>query len=177
MMRCWPCKYRLAVMEVESNPGNPAPGVERAASAAPMHYMIEIQLMTNQIVGDSSEENRIKYDRQVKRQHVRRYLLSYYKEHAALPTGRRYLGMTRPLNLEIGMVDLDAIRREIRADFEKRNGMNFESLAVIENLPDYPMNSEDATGLKKLAAGRDRNQTIFDLRHELSRRGKKSNRL
>ena len=48
-------------------------------------------------------------------QHLRRYMVNYYREHAELPTGRHYLGRTRPLNLEVGMINFDAIRSEIRA--------------------------------------------------------------
>jgi hypothetical protein len=113
-------------MDDEKDLDNPAPGLQCAATDAPMHYLFEIQLMTNQIVGSSTEEHRINRDWMVKSQHVRRYLINYYKEHAVLPTGRCYLGMTRPRNLDIGMVDLGAIRQKIRADSEKRNGMNFE---------------------------------------------------
>jgi hypothetical protein len=124
-------------------------------------------------VGNSTEENRIKFDWMVKRQHVRRYLINYYAKHEVLPTGLCYLGMTRPLNLEIGMVDLGAIRQKIRADCVNWNGMNSESLEVIGDLPDYPMDSEVETGMQEQAEGRDPNETIFDLRQELTRRGKK----
>ena len=65
-----------------------------AVMDAPMHYLFEIQLMTRQIVGGATEENRVSRDCVVKTQHVRRYLINDYKEHAVLPTGRRYLGMT-----------------------------------------------------------------------------------
>jgi hypothetical protein len=116
----------MAVIDDETDPDNRTSVLEGAAMDAPMHYLFEVQLMTNQIVGGATEENRISRDWMVKTQHVRRYLINYYKEHAVLPTGRRYLGMTRPRNLDIGMVDLGAIRQKIRADSEKRNGMNFE---------------------------------------------------
>ncbi len=59
-------------MDDAINPDNSASVLECAATDASMHYLIEIQLMTNQIVGDSTEENRINTDWQVRRQHVRR---------------------------------------------------------------------------------------------------------
>ena len=150
---------------------NCAPGLEGAAMDAPMHYLFEIQLMTRQIVGGATDENRVSRDWVVKTQHVRRYLINDYKEHAVLPTGRRYLGMTRPRNLEIGMVDLGAIRQRIRADSEHCNGMKAESLEEIDD----PLISEIETGLREQAAGKDPNKTIFDLRQALTRRGKKLN--
>jgi hypothetical protein len=161
------------VTDNETDPDNPAPGLECAATDVPMHYMFEIQLMTSQIVGNSTEEKRIKFDWMVKKQHVRSYLINYYAKHEVLPTGPCYLGMTRPLNLEIGMVDLGAIRQKIRADCVNWNGMNSESLEVIGDLPDYPMDSEVETGMQEQAEGKDPNETIFDLRQELTRRGKK----
>jgi hypothetical protein len=161
------------VTDNETDPDNPAPGLEFAATDVPMHYMFEIQLMTNQNVGNSTEEKRIKFDWMAKKQHVRSYLINYYAKHEVLPTGPCYLGMTRPLNLEIGMVDLGAIRQKIRADCVNWNGMNSESLEVIGDLPDYPMDSEVETGMQEQAEGRDPNETIFDLRQELTRRGKK----
>ena len=148
------------------------PGLEVAVIDAPMHYLFEVQLMTNQIVGDSTEENRVNRDWVVKSQHVRRYLINYYREHAVLPTGRRYLGMTRPRNLEIGMVDLGAIRQKIRADSEQWNGMKIERFEGGEDFVNYPLNSEIETGLP---AGKDRSSTIFDFRQALTMRGKKSN--
>jgi hypothetical protein len=161
-------------MDDETNSDNPVPGLECAAPDAPMHYQFEIQLMTNQIVGDSTEENRIKYDWMVKRQHVRRYLVNYYREHAVLPTDRRYLGMTRPLNLEIGMIDLGAIRQKVRSDSEKLNGLNVEIRQGIEDLAGGPVNSQIETELREQAVGKNPNNRIFDLRPALTRRGKKT---
>jgi hypothetical protein len=80
-----------------------------------MHYLFEIQLMTRQIVGKAPAENSADYAWMMKTQHVRRYLVNYYREHAVLPTGRRNLSMTRPMNLEVGMVDLGAIRQKIES--------------------------------------------------------------
>ncbi len=37
-------------MDDETNPNHPAPEFEHAASDAPMHFMFELQLMTNEIV-------------------------------------------------------------------------------------------------------------------------------
>ncbi len=160
-------------MEEESDPDNSTPDLEVVAIDAPMHYLFEIQLMTNQIVGGATEENRVSREWVVKSQHVRRYLINYYKEHAVLPTGRRYLGMTRPRNLEIGMVDFAAIRQKIRADSEQWNGVKVESPAGIEDIADYPMNGEIETGMQEHATGNDPSNTIFDLRQVLTRRGKK----
>lgn len=106
-------------MDNETDPDNPPPGPEGVAAEAPMHYLFEIELIANEIVGQASEENRVSFDCKVKRQHIRKYLLDYYKKHAVLPIGRHHLGMTRPRNVEIGMVDLGAIRNKIRADSEK----------------------------------------------------------
>lgn len=92
--------------------------IASAKAAAPMHYRFEIQLMTNRIVGKPPAGNHDDYAWMVKEQHVRRYLVNYHREHGVLPTGRRYLGMTRPLNIEVGMVDLGAIRKAIRANTE-----------------------------------------------------------
>ncbi len=163
----------MAVMEEESGSDNPTPDLEVVAIDAPMHYLFEIQLMTNQIVGGAIEENRVNRDWVVKSQHVRRYLINYYKEHAVLPTGRRYLGMTRPRNLEIGMVDFAAIRQKIRADSEQWNGVKVDSPAGIEDIADYSVNNESGTGMREQAAGNHPNNTIFDLRQVLTRRGKK----
>ena len=78
-----------------------------------MHYQFEIQLIVNAILADSAHVCRAAYDREVVRQHLRRYLYGYYREHAVLPSGRHYLGMTRPLHLQIGMVDFDRIRAQV----------------------------------------------------------------
>ena len=158
-------------MDDATDPDNPATGLACAATDAPMHYLFEIQLVTNQIVGRSTEENRINRDWMVKSQHVRRYLINYYREHAVLPTGRRYPGMTRARNLEIGMVDLAAIGQKIRADSEQWNGMNLESPQGIGDLADDPLNSEIETGMREQAAGKDLKKTIFVLRQELTSRG------
>jgi hypothetical protein len=157
-------------MDDEPDPNNPTPGIE---PDAPMHYLFEIQLMTSQIVGEAPAENRANYAWMVKAQHVRRYLVNYYREHAMLPVDRRYLGMTRPLNLELGMVDLGAIRQKIRADSEKRHGMNFESPKDSENIPDHPLHGEIEPGMREQAAGRESNQVVFDLRQALTKRGNK----
>ena len=164
----------MAVIDDETDPDNRTPVLEGAAMDAPMHYLFEVQLMTNQIVGGATEENRISRDWVVKTQHVRRYLINHYKEHAVLPTGRRYLGMTRPRNLEIGMVDLGAIRQKIRADSEQWNGMKDESPKGSEDLADYPVNSEVETGMREQMTGKGPNRTIFDLRQALTRRGNRT---
>ena len=66
-------------MDDATEPDNPESGLACAATDAPMHYLFEIQLMTNQIVGSSTEENRINRDGMVKSQHVRRYLINHYR--------------------------------------------------------------------------------------------------
>ena len=83
-----------------------------------MHYQFEIQMIVNAILADSVQALRGDYDRDVVRQHLRRYLMRYHREHGALPTGRHYLGMTRPLHLEIGMIDFDRVRARIRESTE-----------------------------------------------------------
>jgi hypothetical protein len=138
-----------------------------------MHYLFEIQLMTEQIVGRATPENRADYAWMVKTQHVRRYLVNYYRDHAVLPTGRHRLGMTRPLNLEVGMVDLDAIRQEIRADSEKWKGLKLEMEADIEGACDYPLHTGIDAGVGEQTAGRQPGRVIFDLRQALTRRGNK----
>jgi hypothetical protein len=138
-----------------------------------MHYLFEIQLMTEQIVGKATPENRADYAWMVKTQHVRRYLVNYYRDHAVLPTGRHRFGMTRPLNLEVGMVDLDAIRQEIRADSENRNGLKLEKAANIEDTSDYSLHTGIDAGAGEQAAGRQPGRVIFDLRQALTTRGKK----
>jgi hypothetical protein len=138
-----------------------------------MHYLFEIQLMTEQIVGRATPENRADYSWMVKTQHVRRYLVNYYREHAVLPTGRHRLGMTRPLNLEVGMVDLDAIRQEIRADSEKWSGEKPDRAADIERAAACPLHTEIDAGAVEQAAGQQPGRVIFDLRQSLTGRGKK----
>ena len=86
-----------------------------------MHYRFEIQLIMAEIVANATANHQSSFARQVARQHVKSYLEQYYKLHERLPTGRHYLGMTRPLNLEIGMVNFDRIRRKIRRDCEATN--------------------------------------------------------
>ena len=81
-----------------------------------MHHRFEIQLIVNAILADSAHACRGDYDRDVVRQHLRRYLLRYHRENGVLPSGRHYLGMTRPLHLEIGMVDFDRVRARIIAE-------------------------------------------------------------
>ena len=83
-----------------------------------MHYRFEIQLIVGEVVAGVIAEGHGSFARQIVRQHVKRYLDRYYREHGDLPTGRRYLGMTRPLHLEVGMVNFDAIRQRVRADSE-----------------------------------------------------------
>jgi len=122
---------------------------EGACSYEPMHFLFEIQLITNEIVGRTTAENSVDFSRKVKTQHVRRYLVNYYQKHAVLPVGRLYLGMTRPLNLEIGMVNFDAIRRKIRADSEQRKWMNFEKPQAVEDSPDMSLDSDVGTGVKE----------------------------
>jgi hypothetical protein len=90
-----------------------------------MHYRFEIQLIISEIVADATAKQQNSFARQVARQHVKSYLEQYYKLHEKLPTGRHYLGMTRPLNLEIGMVNFDRIRRRIQADSEQSNESQF----------------------------------------------------
>ena len=80
-----------------------------------MHHQFEIQLIVNTILADSLAGLRTDYDRDVVRQHLRRYLARYHREHGVLPSGRHYLGMTRPLHLEIGMIDFDRVRARIHA--------------------------------------------------------------
>ena len=138
-----------------------------------MHYRFEIQLMTNLIVGEAPAEKRANYAWMVKTRHVRRYLGNYYREHAVLPTDRRYLGMTRPLNVEVGMVDFDAIRQKIRAESDKRQGVNVKNPDAIEDALDYPQHSESKAGAQVQAAVQQPNQVIFDLRQTLKRLGKK----
>ena len=96
------------------NQDEPTSGLGQELADSPIHYLFEIQLMTNQIVGKMTAENSADFAWVVKEQHVKRYLSNYYRKHTSLPTDRCYLGMTRPLNIEIGMVDLGAIRRKIR---------------------------------------------------------------
>ncbi len=80
-----------------------------------MHYRFEITLIVNSILDDAAPAMPGCFARDVMQQYLRRYLFNYYRKHAELPTGRHYLGMTRPLNLEVGMVDFDAIRSAISA--------------------------------------------------------------
>ena len=157
-------------MDDEAGLNNSTPGAE---SDAPMHYLFEIQLMTNQIVGEAPAEDRANYAWMVKARHVRRYLVNYYREHAVLPMDRRYLGMTRPLNLEVGMVDLGAIRQKIRADSEKRHGINIENPKDSEDISDHPLHAEIEPGMRQQALVREPNQVVFDLRKALTKRGTK----
>lgn len=163
-------------MDNETDPDNPPAGSKRDAAEATMHYLFEVELIASEIVGHASEEPRSSFDRKVKKQHVRKYLLDYYKKHAVLPMGRHYLGMTRPGNVEIGMVDLDAIRSKIRADPEKPGVTDSASLAFVEAAPDYPADSETETGTRWQTAGREVDKTILDLRRERARRAKKPDR-
>ena len=160
-------------MDNATDPNKPTPVLACGGTDTPMHYLFEIQFITNQVVGAATAENRTDFALKVKTQHVRRYLVKYYKKHAVLPTGRHYLGMTRPYNLEVGMVDFGAIRQKIRADSETWNHRNVESPENLEDLPDYLMHSEIETGMRGQAAGRESNKVVLDLRQELIRRGKK----
>jgi hypothetical protein len=80
-----------------------------------VHYRFEITLIVNSVLDEAAPSIHSCFARDVMRQYLRRYLLNYHREHAQLPTGRHYLGMTRPLNLEVGMIDFDAIRSGIHA--------------------------------------------------------------
>ena len=80
-----------------------------------MHHRFEIRLIVDAIVDAVPNEPRDSFSRKVMHQHVKRYLDHYHAEHGELPTDRRYLGMTRPLHLEIGMVDFAEVRRKIRS--------------------------------------------------------------
>ena len=79
-----------------------------------MHYLFEVKLLVNAILDEAPEADREGFRRDVRRQHVTRYLMGYYREHGRLPEGRQYLGMTRPLNLEVGMINFDQVRQRIR---------------------------------------------------------------
>ena len=80
-----------------------------------MHYRFEIPLIVNSILDQAAPSLASSFARDVMQQHLRHYLANFYRERAMLPTGRHYLGMTRPLNLEVGMIDFDAIRQQICA--------------------------------------------------------------
>jgi len=80
-----------------------------------MHYRFEIPLIVNSILEEAADSLDSNFAREVMQQHLQRYVTNFYREHAVLPTGRHYLGMTRPLNLEVGMIDFDAIRRQLRS--------------------------------------------------------------
>ena len=86
-----------------------------------MHHRFEIQLIVNAIMEDTAHLGRTRFDRDVIQQHVQRYLHNYHVKHGSLPTGRRYLGMTRPMHFEIGIIDFDAIREKIRANPTSRS--------------------------------------------------------
>ena len=163
-------------MDNETDPDKPPPGSEGNAVETPMHYLFEIELISNEIAGLASEEHRISFDRKVKKQHVRKYLLDYYRKHAVLPMGRHHLGMTRPGNVEIGMVDLGAIRSKIRAGSEKSKVTDSASLAFVEAGSDYPSDGESETGMRRQPEGRDANSTILDLRRKRAGRSKKPGR-
>ena len=162
------------MINIETTRIKPTPAVERGVSFTPMHYLFEIQLITKEIVGKATAANRAEYAWMVKSQHVRRYLVNYYREYGVLPTGRRYLGMTRPLNLDMGMVDLGAIRQKIQADSEKWNGINVDRPKDIEGLPGYLPHSEIMARARAQATGRESGKVIFDLRQAPTRRSKKA---
>ena len=79
-----------------------------------MHYRFEIPLIVAEVMADPVFIDHSEYGHEVIRDHLQRYLLNYYRQNTALPTGRCYLGMTRPLNIEIGMVDFDVVRGSLR---------------------------------------------------------------
>ena len=160
-------------MDNETNPNNTASDLEATSIDAPMHFMFEIQLLTTEIVGKSTEENRISVNWKMKRQHVRDYLINYYEKHGVLPVGCHDLGKTKSPDLKIGIVDFDAIRQKIRVDSENWKRMNFESPEAVEAFPDYPMNREIELGIREQAMGRDPNEAVFNLRQKLTRRLKK----
>lgn len=81
-----------------------------------MHYRFAISLIVNAILDEAAPSLKSNFAREVMQQHLRRYLVNFHRKHAMLPTGRHYLGMTRPLNLEVGMIDFDAIQRRIEVD-------------------------------------------------------------
>ena len=87
-----------------------------------------------------------------------------------LPVGSLDLGKTKSPELEIGVVDFDAIRKKIRVDTEKWKRMNYESPGDIEAFPDYPMHREIELGMREQAMGRDANEAVFNLRQKLTRR-------
>ena len=157
-------------MNNETNPNNPASQFEATSFEAPIHFVFEIQLLTTEIVGKSAEENRISAVWQIKKQHVRDYLVDYHEKHGVLPAGCLDLGKTKSPELEIGVVDFDAIRKKIRVESEYWKRMNFESPGDIEAFPDYPMHREIELGMREQAMGRDANEAVFNLRQKLTRR-------
>ena len=152
-------------MDNKTNPNNPASEVE-----APIHFVFEIHLLTTEIVGKQTEENRISAVWQLKKQCVRDYLIDYHEKHGVLPVGSLDLGKTKSPELEIGVVDFDAIRKKIRVESEYWARMNFESPEAVEAFPDYPMNREIDLGMREQSMGRDPNEAIFNLRQKLTRR-------
>jgi len=157
-------------MDNETNPNNPASEFEATSFEAPIHFVFEIQLLTTEIVCKSTEENRISAAWQIKKQHVRDYLIHYQEKHGVLPVGRLDLGKTKSQKLEIGVVAFDAIRKKIRVESEYWKRMNFESPEAVEAFPDYPMNREIELGMREQAMGRDPNEAVFNLRQKLTRR-------
>jgi len=157
-------------MDNETNPNNPASSLEATSFDAPMHFAFEILLLTTNIVGEATEENRICAAWKVKKQHVRDCLVNYHKKHGELPVGCLDLGKTKSPELEIGVVDFDAIRKKIRVDSEYWKRMNFESPETVEAFPYYPMNRELDLGMREQAMGRDPNVAVFNLRQKLTRR-------
>jgi hypothetical protein len=152
-------------MDNEHNPNNPASDFE-----APIHFEFEIQLLTTAIVGEPTEEERISAVWQAKKEHVRDYLIDYHEKHGVLPVGCLDLGKTKSPELEIGVVDFDAIRKKIRVESKYWKRMNFESPGDIEAFPDYPMHREIELGMREQAMGRDANEAVFNLRQKLTRR-------
>jgi len=161
------------MMDDATEPDHLTPALFGAEADAPMHYLFEIQLITNQVVGKASAENRSDNAWKVKAQHIRRYLVNYYRDHATLPMGRCYLGMTRPHNLEVGMIDFGVIRQRIRSESEKRNGAH-RGAGDNDYATEQAMHSEIAAGTREQNEGQAPEQVVFDLRHALTRRGKKA---
>jgi hypothetical protein len=157
-------------MDNETNPNNPANEFEATSFEAPIHFVFEIQLLTTEIVGKSIEEKRISAVWQTKKQHVRDYLIDYHEKHGVLPVGSLDLGKTKSPELEISVVDFDAIRKKIRVESEYWTRMNFESPEAVEAFPDYPMNKEIELGMREQSMGRDPNEAVFNLRQKLTRR-------
>jgi len=163
-------------MDNETHPDTPSSAAEPAAVDAPMHFRFEMQLMTDEIVGQSIEENRVSAEWRDKRQHVTGYLTAYYEKHAVLPAGRHDMGSTESRNLEIGVIDFDSIRQKIRVDSTSRSELNYESPETIDAFPGYPLHREFELGLWEQAMGRNPNDAVYRLRQKLAGRLKPLNK-